>query len=63
MVNTNFSLTRFKGDKNAADAIYENKHPLTAEDIAETVLFCATRPAHVNIAEIIILSLDGTPLK
>jgi len=54
MVNTEFSEVRFSGDKEKADKVYEGIIPLCAEDIAETILWCATRPAHININEVII---------
>ena len=46
---TEFSTVRFHGDQTKADAMYANTQPLTAEDIAETVYWVASRPAHVNI--------------
>lgn len=46
---TEFSEVRFHGDKTRAEGVYKNTQPLTAEDIAETVHWIATRPAHVNI--------------
>lgn len=49
MVETPFSLTRFKGDKVRADAVYADTIPLQADDIADLVAFAATRPPHVNI--------------
>ena len=54
MVKTDFSLVRFNGNKERADKVYEGMKPLTAEDIADAVLYCATRPQHVNIDEIMI---------
>lgn len=49
MVETQFSLVRFKGDKEKADAVYANTNPLQVEDIANTVTWCACQPLHVNI--------------
>ncbi|HNF48457.1 MAG TPA: SDR family NAD(P)-dependent oxidoreductase [Chitinophagales bacterium] len=53
--DTEFSLVRFKGDKEKADAVYEGFKPLQAEDVAESIYFMATQPPHVNIEEIFIL--------
>lgn len=54
MVETDFSNVRFNGDKERAKNVYKGLTPLTADDIADTVLFCATRPSHVNISEVVI---------
>jgi len=53
-VETEFSNVRFKGDDKRADTVYDGFKPLVAEDIAETLLFVVTRPAHVNIADLTI---------
>ncbi len=53
---TEFSLVRFKGDESRAKNVYKGYDPLTAEDIAETILFILTRPAHVNINDILIMA-------
>ena len=54
MVETEFSIIRFKGDEDRAKKPYLGIEPLKAEDIAETIYWCASRPAHVNINDIII---------
>ncbi len=53
-VETEFSEVRFAGDKKRAKKVYEGFEPLVAEDIAETIWFAASRPAHVNINELIV---------
>jgi len=58
MVQTEFSEVRFHGDKAKADPVYRNFPPLQAVDIAETVLFCASRPPHVNIHDVLIMPQD-----
>ena len=57
-VETNFSLVRFKGDAKRASAVYEGMDALTPNDVADAVLYCATRPPHVNISEVIIMPTD-----
>lgn len=56
-VNTEFSAVRWK-DKEKADKFYEDFTPLAASDVAEAVIFCATRPPHVSIAEIVVYPTD-----
>jgi 3-hydroxy acid dehydrogenase / malonic semialdehyde reductase len=53
-VSTEFSLVRYKGDKERADKVYIGFEPLKAEDIAESIFFAASQPAHVNIDELTI---------
>lgn len=53
-VETEFSNTRFNGDKEKAKNVYKGITPLNGDDIAEAIIFCATRPPHANINEIII---------
>ncbi len=55
LVETHFSITRFRGNKNRADLVYKGIQPLVAEDIAESVFFAASAPEHVQIAEILIM--------
>jgi len=52
---TEFSIVRLKGDTDAAKAIYDGFDPLMAEDIAETIWFALSRPAHVNINDLVIV--------
>ena len=56
MVETEFSEVRFSGDKERAKKVYDGFTCLNAQDIADTILWCALRPAHVNISEVIIMS-------
>ena len=58
MVKTDFSLNRFKGDKERADAVYKGLIPLVAEDVAEVIGFVASRPSHVNLDQIVIKPRD-----
>jgi 3-hydroxy acid dehydrogenase/malonic semialdehyde reductase len=60
MVKTDFSSVRFKGDQAKADAVYENTNPITAEDIADTVHWCISRPAHLNINNIEMMPVCQT---
>lgn len=58
MVETEFSLVRFKNDKAKAKKIYEGMKPLSPEDIAECIAWTLSRPAHVNISEMVIFPTD-----
>ncbi|KAJ7273694.1 hypothetical protein B0H12DRAFT_1090653 [Mycena haematopus] len=58
MVETEFSLVRFKGDANTAKSVYAGLQPLTGEDIAEEIVWAASRPPHVNIAEQLIFPVN-----
>jgi 3-hydroxy acid dehydrogenase/malonic semialdehyde reductase len=57
MVDTEFSLVRFE-DQKKAEKVYENMKPLSAKDIADCVLWCLQRPAHVNIQELVVFPTD-----
>jgi 3-hydroxy acid dehydrogenase / malonic semialdehyde reductase len=57
LVETEFSVVRFGGDREKADAVYEGVEPITAEEVADCVLFALTRPLHVNVDEIVIKAL------
>lgn len=54
-VETEFSLVRFKGNQSQSDAAYEGYQSLVAQDVAETIFFVASRPAHVNINDLVIM--------
>ena len=58
MVETEFSQVRFRGDQEKAAKVYQNITPLQPEDVAETIVWAATRPAHVNIHNILLTSID-----
>ena len=55
MVETEFSLVRFDGDSERAAGVYEGLEPLTAEDIAEVIAFCVSRPGHVDIDHVSVM--------
>jgi NADP-dependent 3-hydroxy acid dehydrogenase YdfG len=54
MVKTDFSLVRFHGDQERAANVYKNIQPLSAEDVAEVIVWAASRPEHVNIARVLL---------
>ena len=58
LVQTEFSEVRFHGDTKRAAQTYANTRPLKAEDIADIAVFCATRPAHVDISEVLVMPTD-----
>jgi 3-hydroxy acid dehydrogenase / malonic semialdehyde reductase len=58
MVETEFSVVRFHGDRARADEVYSGVTPLGADDVAEAVVWVADRPAHVQVAEVVILATD-----
>ncbi|HKO13206.1 MAG TPA: SDR family NAD(P)-dependent oxidoreductase [Acidobacteriaceae bacterium] len=58
MVETEFSEVRFRGDKERAGKVYQNITPLTPEDVADAVVWATTRPAHVNIAHLLMTTID-----
>ena len=55
LVETNFSVVRFRGDKDRADNVYKGIHALTGEDIAEVAYFAASAPEHMQIAEVLVM--------
>jgi serine 3-dehydrogenase len=58
LVETEFSNVRFHGDTERAKTVYQGLTPLTPDDVADVVLFCVTRPRHVNISEVLVLATD-----
>lgn len=58
LVETEFSLVRFDGDEQAAGEVYADMTPLSAADVADSVLFCASRPGHVNVSQILMVPTD-----
>jgi NADP-dependent 3-hydroxy acid dehydrogenase YdfG len=58
MVETDFSKVRFRGDEERAAKIYQNITPLQPEDVADAIVWAATRPAHVNIHHIVLTTID-----
>lgn len=58
LVETEFSDIRFWGDQERAKTVYAGLTPLTPEDVADVILFCVTRPPHVNVSEILVLPTD-----
>ena len=58
LVETNFSVVRYRGDKEAADNFYKGIKPLSGSDVAESVYFAASAPAHVKVSEILVLATN-----
>ena len=58
LVETEFSVVRFGGDTDRAASVYEGMTPLTADDVAETVVWIADRPSHVQVADVVLLPTD-----
>ena len=57
LVETEFSLVRYRGDADAAKAVYEGVDPVTPDEVADCVMFALTRPLHVNVDEIVVKAL------
>ncbi len=56
LVETEFSLVRFKGDYDRAKKVYSGLKPLSAEDVAKSIIYIANTPSHVTIADMVLLS-------
>lgn len=63
MTYTEFSDVRFKGDEARANAVYRGIEPLAASDVAEAILFCLTRPTHVNVGDLILWPTDQASVR
>jgi 3-hydroxy acid dehydrogenase / malonic semialdehyde reductase len=64
LVETGFSTVRFRGDVEQAKEVYERVDPVTPDEIAECVVFALTRPAHVNVDELVVKALaQSTPAR
>lgn len=63
MVETEFSIVRYGGDQEAAKKVYAGMHPLTAEDIAETIVWTLSRPRHINIQSLLIMPTDQVSVR
>lgn len=57
-VETEFSIVRFDGDRERAEKVYEGMEPLTADDVADCIVWAATRPSRVNIDELVVRPRD-----
>jgi len=58
LVETEFSIVRYKGDEARAKKVYADTRPLRAEDVADTILWCCSRPPHVNVQELVLYPTD-----
>jgi NADP-dependent 3-hydroxy acid dehydrogenase YdfG len=58
LVETEFSIVRFRGDTDKAKSVYEGTRPLVAEDVADCIMFALTRPLHVVVDELVLMTID-----
>jgi len=58
LVETEFSIVRFRGDADQAKSVYEGTRPLSADDVAGSILYAVTRPLHMVVDEIVLMSID-----
>jgi NADP-dependent 3-hydroxy acid dehydrogenase YdfG len=58
LVETEFSVVRFRGDTEQAKSVYEGTRPLSAEDVADAIIFAVTRPLHMVVDEVVLMSID-----
>jgi hypothetical protein len=58
LVETEFSIVRFRGDEAKAKSVYEGTRPLSGEDVADCILYAVTRPPHVVVDELVLMSID-----
>jgi 3-hydroxy acid dehydrogenase/malonic semialdehyde reductase len=60
MVDTEFSAVRFKGDKSRADSVYKGFDPLSGKDVADTIIYAISAPAHVNVRQMLVMPTAQT---
>jgi len=58
LVETEFSIVRFRGDTDKAKEVYAGTRPLIAEDVADCIMFALTRPLHVVVDELVLMTID-----
>ena len=58
LVETEFSVVRFRGDAEQAKSVYEGTRPLSADDVADAIIFAVTRPLHMVVDEVVLMSID-----
>ncbi len=58
LVETEFSIVRFRGDTEQAKSVYEGTRPLSADDVADAIIFAVTRPLHMVVDEVVLMSID-----
>ena len=58
LVETEFSLVRFRGDADKANAVYDGTRPLSADDVADAIMYAVTRPLHMVVDEMVLMSID-----
>jgi 3-hydroxy acid dehydrogenase/malonic semialdehyde reductase len=63
MVETEFSLVRFKGDQAKSDAVYQGVTPLTPDDVADAICWSLSRPKHVNVQQIVLMPTDQASVR
>lgn len=62
LVETEFSVVRFGGDRDRAQGVYQGMTPLTGDDVADVIVFAVTRPPHVNVSDLLLLPTDQSSM-